>query len=184
VQQAERAGDVLIRLREFVTRGAYRRTLVEVAPLIDAAVSLGRIEATRHEVKIEVRVDPDLPPVLADPIQIEQVMLNLLKNSIDSIESANVERRSIAVEAHRKDGWAVEISVVDSGSGVTDELACRIFEPFVTTKPLGMGLGPSISRSIIEAHGGRLEMARSAGSGTTFALDLPRAGPEESGHAG
>jgi PAS domain S-box-containing protein len=184
VQQAERAGDVLSRLREFMRAGAYRRAPVEVAPLIDAAVSLARVEATQHEVKIEVRIDPDLPPFLADPIQIEQVLLNLLKNAIDSIEAANTEQKSIVVEARRKGSWGIEISVADSGPGVADELAGKIFEAFVTTKPLGMGLGLSISSSIVESHGGSLRLARSASSGAIFAFDLPTDGAEANSYAG
>jgi two-component system sensor kinase FixL len=180
VQQAERAGDVLIRLREFVNGGAHQRTLVEVAPLIDAAVSLARIEATQHDVRIELRIEPDLPPVLADHIQIEQVMLNLLKNAVDAIETANPDRRSIIVEACRKSSCAIEISVTDSGPGVADGLADRIFESFITTKPLGMGLGLSISRSIIESHGGSLRMVQSDSSGASFAFDLPTDGPKAS----
>jgi PAS domain S-box-containing protein len=183
VQQAERTGDILVRLREFVRRGAYQRTLVEVARLIDAAVRLARIEATQHGVRIEVRVDPDLPPVLADNIQIEQVMLNLLKNAVDAIESANSERRSIIIEAGRKDSSTIEISVTDSGPGIAEELEGRIFDSFMTTKPFGMGLGLSISRSIIEAHGGILRVVQSASSGASFAFDLPTAGPKTSRHA-
>jgi two-component system sensor kinase FixL len=121
---------------------------------------------------------------LADPIQIEQVLLNLLKNAIDSIEAANTEQKSIVVEARRKGSWGIEISVADSGPGVADELAGKIFEAFVTTKPLGMGLGLSISSSIVESHGGSLRLARSASSGAIFAFDLPTDGAEANSYAG
>jgi len=184
VQQAERAGDVLGRLREFLRGGSCRCALVEVASIIDAAISLGRIEAMHKEIEIGSRIDPDLPPVLADHIQIEQVLLNLLRNAMDAIETANSERKVIAVEARRKSSRAIEISVADSGPGVIDELNGKIFEPFVTTKPLGMGLGLSISRSIVESHGGSLQMAESIASGAVFAFDLPADGPETSSHAG
>jgi two-component system sensor kinase FixL len=184
VQQAERAGDILARLREFVRGGPCRRALVEVPPLIDAAVSLARIEAIRHEVEIEARIDPDLPPVLADHIQIEQVMLNLLRNAVDAIETGDAERRSIVVEARRKCSRAIEISVADSGPGVAEELTGKIFESFVTTKPLGMGLGLSISSSIVESHGGSLRLAQNAGSGAIFLFDLPTDGAEACRHAG
>ena len=134
--------------------------LTEVKPLIDAAVSLTRMEAMQQEVEIEARIDPDLPAVLADRVQIEQVLLNLLRNAMDAMEAANTERRSIVVEARRKSNHAVEISVADLGPGVAAEVTDTIFEPFVTTKPLGMGMGLSISRSIVELHGGSLRMAR------------------------
>ena len=172
VQQAERAGDVLGRLREFVRDGGSQRAFVEVAPLIDSAVSLARAEAMQNEVEIETRVDPGLPPVLADHIQIEQVLLNLLRNAIDAIVTADSRERLIVVEAHRKSGHTVQISVTDSGPGVIAELANRLFEPFTTTKPEGMGMGLSIGRSIIEAHGGTLRMFQGVGSGATFVFDL------------
>jgi two-component system sensor kinase FixL len=121
---------------------------------------------------------------LADHIQIEQVLLNLLRNAMDAIVTANTDRRSIVIEARRKSRSAIEITVADSGPGVAEELTGKLFDPFVTTKPLGMGLGLSISRSIVESHGGRLRMARNATSGAIFAFDLPTDGPEARGHAG
>ena len=178
VQQAERAGDVLDRLREFVRGGEYRRALTKVEPLIDAAVGLTRMDAVQQEVEIEARIDPGLPAVLADRIQIEQVLLNLLRNAMDAMEGANTESRSIAVKARRKGKHAVEISVADSGPGIADEVMDAIFEPFVTTKPLGMGMGLSISHSIVESHGGSLRMARNPPSGAIFFFDLPTAGAE------
>ena len=184
VQQAERAGDVLGRLREFVRGGAWERAFVEVGPLIDAAVGLARIEATQNEVEIEARIDPGLPPVLADRIQIEQVLLNLLRNAIDAIAIADSQKRLIVVEANCKSGHKVQISVADSGPGVIAEAANRLFEPFMTTKPEGMGMGLSISRSIVESHGGRLRMFQSVDSGATFVFDLPTGGHEPGCYAG
>jgi two-component system sensor kinase FixL len=184
VQQAQRAGDVLDRLREFVRGGEFRRTLTEIEPLIDAAVSLTRTEAMQQEVEIDAKVDPDLPLVLADQVQIEQVLLNLLRNAMDAMEAANSKRRSIIVEARRNSKHAIEISVADSGPGVAAEVTDTIFEPFVTTKPLGMGMGLSISRSIVESHGGKLRMVRSVRSGAIFIFDLPTAGAEASVDAG
>jgi two-component system sensor kinase FixL len=183
VQQAERAGDILSRLREFVHGGECRQALIEVQPLIEAAISLARIEARQQGVEIEARIDSDLPAVLADHIQIEQVLLNLLRNAMDAMEAANTERRSIVVEA-RRGRRAVGISVADSGPGVAAEVTDTIFEPFVTTKPLGMGMGLSISRAIVESHGGSLQTARSNGAGAIFTFDLPTDGVEASGGAG
>ena len=183
-EQAERAGDVLGRLREFMRGGEPQRAFVEVGPLIDAAVGLARAEATQNEVEIEAQVDPGLPPVFADRIQIEQVLLNLLRNSIDAIASADSQERLIVLEADCKSDRAVQISVADSGPGVCAEVADRLFEPFMTTKPEGMGMGLSISRSIVESHGGKLRMLRRVGSGATFVFDLPTDGYEPSRHAG
>ena len=184
VQQAERAGDVLSRLREFVRGGTYRCALVEVPPLIDAAVGLARIGATQSEIKIEARIEPTLPPVLADHIQIEQVLLNLLRNAIEAIVGAESYKGLIIVKARRKGDRVVEISVADSGPGVADEAASRMFEPFATTKAFGMGMGLAISRSIVESHGGSLRMVQGGGSGAIFAFDLPTEGLEVSRHAG
>jgi two-component system sensor kinase FixL len=121
---------------------------------------------------------------LADRIQIEQVLLNLLRNAMDAMEAANTERRSIVVEARHKGDHAVGISVADSGPGIAPEMTDRIFEPFVTTKPLGMGMGLSISHSIVDAHGGSLRMAPSVPSGAIFFFDLPSDEMEASTDAG
>ena len=184
VQQAERAGDVLDRLREFVRGGEFRRALTEIKPLIDAVVSLTRTEAMQQEVEIEAKVDPGLPVVLADQVQIEQVLLNLLRNAMDAMEAANSKSRSIIVEAWRNSKHAIEISVADSGPGVAAEVTDTIFEPFITTKSLGMGMGLSISRAIIESHGGSLRMAQGVRSGAIFIFDLPTAEAEVSTNAG
>jgi PAS domain S-box-containing protein len=183
VQQAERAGDVLGRLREFMRGGASQRVVVEVGPLIDAAVGLARAEAMQNKIEIEVRVDPGLPLILADHIQIEQVLLNLLRNAIDAIAMGGSRERLIVLEGHRSGLHTIQISVADSGPGVIDEVANSLFEPFVTTKPEGMGMGLSISRSIVESHGGRLRMVQNFGSGATFMFDLPTDRHEPSRHA-
>lgn len=173
VQQAERAGDVLGRLREFVRGGEYRRVPTEVGPLIAAVFALTRAEALRKKVEFQARVDPGLPAVIVDPVQIEQVLVNLLRNAMDAIEAANSERRSIRVEARRTDNGAVEIAVTDTGPGIATEMCNSIFEPFVTTKPDGMGMGLSISRSILASHGSTLRLRRNAPSGVVFMFDLP-----------
>ena len=183
-EQAERAGDVLGRLREFVRGGEPRRAFVEVAPLIHAAVSLARAEATQNEVEIDARLESGLPPVLADHVQIEQVLLNLLRNALEAIATADSQQRLIVVEAHYNSRRAVEISVTDSGPGISTDVANRLFEPFVTTKPEGMGMGLSICRSIVASHGGKLRMLRRVGPGATFVFDLPTDGHEPSHHAG
>jgi two-component system sensor kinase FixL len=180
VQQAERASDVLDRLREFVRGGEFRRSLTEIKPLIEGAVTFIHLEAVQHNVEIEATIDPGLPAVLADPVQIEQVLLNLLRNAMDAMETANTERRLIVIKARRNNKQSVEISVADTGPGVAVEVTDTAFEPFVTTKPLGMGMGLSISRAIIESHGGSLGMARGVGSGAIFLFDLPTADVEAS----
>jgi two-component system, LuxR family, sensor kinase FixL len=173
VQEAERAGDIILRLREFVRTGTSQRSAIDVEALIDGAVGLAQIEARQNGIDIEIRIPPDLPPVLADRIQIEQVLVNLLRNGADAILSGGVARRVLTVEARCTADEAIEIAVADSGPGVIEEVSDRLFEPFVTTKPHGMGLGLSISRSIVEAHEGQLRRVRRAGAGATFVFDLP-----------
>lgn len=173
VQQAERAADILTRLREFVRFGAARRHVVDVRPMIDTVVGLAAIEAAQAEVEIGVTAEPDLPGVFADSIQIEQVIFNLVRNAIDAMVTNGITRKSISIDARRKGEDAVEIAVADTGPGIAEEVRDQIFEPFVTTKPRGMGMGLSISRSIIEAHGGTLRLQRSGSSGAVFAFDLP-----------
>jgi two-component system sensor kinase FixL len=184
VQQAERAGNVLDGLREFVRGGECQRAVIDMQPVIEAAIGLARIEAMQQGVEIGAHINPGLPAVLADRIQIEQVLLNLLRNAMDAMDAANTERRSIVVEARHHRRRAVEISVADSGPGVAAEVTDTIFEPFVTTKALGMGMGLSISRSIVESHGGRLFLAQNIGSGAIFAFDLPTAEAEASANGG
>jgi len=184
VQQAERAGDVLDRLREFVRGGEFRRALIEIRPLIEAAVSLTRTEATQQEVEIEAKVDPALPVVLADPVQIEQVLLNLLRNAMEAMEAASTQQRLIIIEARRNGKHAIEVSVADTGPGIAAEMTQTIFEPFTTTKLLGLGMGLSISRTIIESHRGSLRMARGVRSGAMFIFDLPTPEAETSADAG
>jgi two-component system sensor kinase FixL len=178
VHQSERAGDIIERLREFVRTGTCQRSVVEVKALVDGAVALALIEARQNGIDIEVKVAPDLPPVLADRIQIEQVLINLLRNGADAILSGGGEMRMLGVEARAISDDKVELAVTDSGPGIGAEIAEQLFEPFVTTKPNGMGLGLSISRSIVEAHEGSLRLAHRDDTGATFVFDLPACGEE------
>ncbi len=183
VQQAERAGDILTRLREFVSFGASRRRFVAVRPMVDTVIKLATLEAAQTKIDVSVYADPDLPLVFADNIQIEQVILNLVRNAINSIVTAGANRKSISIDVRNKAKGAVEISVADTGLGIAEDMKEKIFEPFVTTKPRGMGLGLSISRRIIEAHGGTLQLLCSDGFGAVFAFDLSTDEPEGARHA-
>lgn len=173
VEQAERAGDIISRLREFVATGTTQRAVVPIETIIDGAVALARIEAAQNGIEVVLRLAPDLPPVLADRVQIEQVLLNLMRNGMEAILSHAAATRTLTIEGRRASAQAIEITVADSGPGVPEELAGQLFEPFVTTKPLGMGLGLSISRSIVEAHDGRLRLVKRRGAGAAFAFELP-----------
>jgi C4-dicarboxylate-specific signal transduction histidine kinase len=184
VQQAERAGDVLGRLREFVRGGEYRRVPTEVGPLIAGVFTLTRADAIRKKVEFQARIDPGLPAVMVGPVHIEQVLVNLLRNAMDAIEAANSERRLILVGARRTRQGAIEIAVTDTEPGVATEVCDTIFEPFVTTMSDGMGMGLSISRSILESHGRTLRLGRNAPSGAVFLFDLPTVEVEAGTDAG
>ena len=172
VEQGERAGEIINRLREFMRSGESQQTTVGVLEVIEAAAALAQVEATQNGVVIAARLDENLPSILVDRIQIEQVLLNLLRNATEALITANCERREIVIEARRSDKDAIEITVADTGPGIAADIEPRLFHPFVTTKDHGMGLGLSISRSIIEAHGGSLRLASRA-AGTKFAVTLP-----------
>jgi two-component system, LuxR family, sensor kinase FixL len=172
VMQAERAGDIIGRLRDFVRTGSGRREVVDVKALIETTLSLAKIEITQNAIEVQLRLAATLPPVAVDRVQIEQVLINLLRNAIDALLSSGVSRRAIVVGAEIANA-AVEITLSDSGPGIADEVRSQIFEPFVTTKADGMGMGLAISRSIVEAQGGHLRLVATGEGGTRFAFDLP-----------
>jgi PAS domain S-box-containing protein len=158
VQQALRAGDIIRSTREFLRRGDANVTKVEVAQIFKAVYDLVKSEASLNHVRVVIRFEREIPPVLADAIQVEQVILNLIRNSMEAMADIPVERREIRLSAalDPTEPGFVTIAVQDTGPGFATELEDGMFKPFSTTKSTGMGLGLSISRSIIEAHGGRI----------------------------
>ena len=170
VAQADRAGAIIRRLRDFVRKREVNAMPIELGLLVSDAVALVRPEAARFGAEITLDIPESSSRVRADTVQIGQVLVNLLRNAIDAVTSR--PRREIAVGALLRAGYA-EIVVRDSGPGVPAELRTRLFEPFASNKPEGMGLGLSISRSIVEAHGGRLWLASSDEDGAEFRFTLP-----------
>lgn len=171
-KQARRAGQIIRRIREFVKRSHPQRSAVPVQRIVEDAIGFAQIDATRRDASIQVSIEPDLPPLDADPLLIEQVLLNLLKNSIDASHAVPGARVQLKVVRR---GEFVQFEVIDHGSGISEAHAARLFEPFFSTKPEGMGLGLSICRSIVEFHGGRLTvLANPQGTaGTTARFTLP-----------
>jgi signal transduction histidine kinase len=139
---------------------------------VSEVVDLVRAEAGRSGIRLRTRLAPALPRVAVDRIQVEQVILNLVRNGIETIEHAGIADRWLEI-ATTREGGDVVVSVEDSGPGVAPALAARIFEPFFTTKDSGMGIGLSISRSIVEAHGWRLWLDGRREGGALFHLALP-----------
>lgn len=181
--QAQRAGEVIRQLRQFVSKGDTERRTQNLNQLVEEALALGLVGARQLSVRVSLDLDHELPPVTVDPVQIQQVILNLVRNAIEAMEG--VDRRELRV-ATRQTGDEVEASVADTGPGIAPELADRLFQPFVTTKKAGMGLGLSICREIIEAHHGHLTAGSRGGGGTVFSLTLPATAtrPDEVGDAG
>ena len=169
--QALRAGTVLQRLRGFVRKETPPRRLVDLNQLVESAAALVEPEARRLGVMVALRLGGDLPPVPADAIQVEQVIVNLVRNGLEAM-SDDGAGRELTVVTSAGEG-EVEVRVHDSGGGVPAIARERLFEPFFTTKAEGLGMGLSISRSIVEAHGGRLWVEPFEGSGATFAFTLP-----------
>jgi two-component system sensor kinase FixL len=176
--QALRAGDVIKRLREFVAKGETQNALEDPAVLLEEAAALALVGAREQGVRVSLRCDHNLPDILVDKIQIQQVALNLIRNAVEAMETTSCRELTVAVT--RQKGFAF-FTVADTGTGIDPEIAQHLFQPFVTSKANGMGVGLSICRTIIEAHGGRISAGPNDGGGTIFEFTLPFAEPE-AGH--
>ncbi len=172
-QQAQRASDIIRRIRDFMRKGEVQRGLVNLNELVRNVMELAQADVRRHSIQVLLDLAEPLPSVFADPIQIEQVILNLLRNAMDAMEKTAVEKRSLRIRTSVKDGGMVGLSVQDAGTGLSPEALDLLFTPFYTTKPEGMGLGLSISQSIVEAHGGNMRATINPQGGATFEFTLP-----------
>ncbi|EIM29794.1 PAS domain-containing sensor histidine kinase [Microvirga lotononidis] len=180
-EQALRAGQVIRHLREFVARGESERHIENLPKLIEEASALSLVGAKEQGVRVDFDFDPNAPFVLADRIQIQQVLLNLIRNAIEAMQET--ERRELKVATRSLDDGHVELTVQDTGPGLAPEVAAQLFQPFVTTKKHGMGVGLSICRTIVEAHGGKIWADSKQGEGTAFRFTLRTVGREEMAHA-
>jgi two-component system sensor kinase FixL len=171
-QQAHRAGAVIERMQEMTRPHQSHQQTVDAERLLREIHELGEVEAQIRNFIIILRHDDRLPPVICDAIQVQQVILNLLRNGMESMRSKRCNPGSKIVLQARKKGKRLRISIIDSGLGVSPDLARMLYQPFTSTKESGMGLGLSISRSIIAAHGGQLEFSNNRGGGATFYFDL------------
>ena len=171
--QADRAGQIIRRLRDFVRRADSTRSRENVNDLVDNVLSVLEIEARPHNIRLERLLGAHLPMIAVDRVQIEQVITNLVKNALDATRDLSVEQRRVTLRTEMNAERMLQVSVIDAGKGIADGRLAHIFEPFYTTKQSGMGLGLSISRAIIEAHGGRLDAVKTADRGMTFRFALP-----------
>ncbi|MDR3500158.1 MAG: PAS domain S-box protein [Parvibaculum sp.] len=169
--QTSRAGQIIRRLREFIEKGKSNRAIENLNKVVEEAVALGLVGAAEANVKVEIDFQANLKPVPMDKIQIQQVVLNLIRNSFEAMHSS--PRRELIIGTSADGVEAVVVRICDTGPGLAPEVAERLFLPFTTTKETGMGIGLSICRSIIESHGGELWATPNEGGGVTFSFRLP-----------
>jgi PAS domain S-box-containing protein len=172
----QRAGAVIDRMRGMLKRQNLDTRPLHVDELINDVRALVRADAAARQVKVEVNVASDLPPVHGDRVHLQQVLLNLILNGMDAFNGTNPTERRVTVTASLDQAQSVEISVSDTGTGIPADKLAHVFDPFFTTKPNGMGMGLPISRTIVEAHGGRFWAENNSSGGATFRFTLPIAG--------
>jgi two-component system sensor kinase FixL len=170
-EQASRAGNIIRRLRAFVEKRGPNRSAEDIAHTVDEAIRLGQINAAERGIKLHVNAEHGLPNVWIDRIQIQQVLINLMKNAAEAMEHSPL--RELTVTIGQVAPNFVEIAVADTGTGISAEMAEKLFQPFVTTKAHGMGMGLSICRGIIESHGGRLRLEPNPEGGAMFRFNVP-----------
>jgi PAS domain S-box-containing protein len=178
VNAVTRAADIISRLRQLFKKGAPQTNLVDVSEVIQEMVVLLRSEASRHSVSILTELSEDLPRVVADRVQLQQVLMNLMLNGIEAMQDTKTEGQ-LTIKSAMAEGGELLISVSDTGVGLPREQADQIFNAFFSTKTQGTGMGLSISRSIVESHGGRLWATSNSGRGATFNFTLPSEGAQE-----
>ena len=171
--QVTRASQVIQRLRQFVKKADSQRSTEDVRQVIEEAAALALLGAEARGVRLEMDFARDMPRVFIDKVQIQQVLLNLIRNAVEAMQSR--PRRELNIRAMLTADRMVEVSVADSGPGLAADVRGRLFQPFVTTKSAGMGVGLSICRSIVEAQGGQLWLAHNSDGGAEFRFTLPAA---------
>lgn len=172
-RDAGRTSAVVGRTRGMLTKDLGRRQAVDLNALLDEALQFTEVQRKRAAVKVELDLAPDLPVVNADPVQIQQVMVNLISNAIDAMRGVSARRRILRLATAVASDGEVVVSVADTGSGVDEDARAQVFTHLFTTKPEGMGLGLPISKAIVEAHDGRLEMGENTPGGAVFRFYLP-----------
>jgi len=172
VKDAKRAAEIISRIRQLFQKSPPQRESVDVNEIIREMIFLLRSEVTRHSISVRAELAADLPPVMGDRVQLQQVMMNLMTNSIDAMKDVD-GARELAIKSQRAEHEQVMVSVSDTGVGLPPRQTDQIFQAFFTTKPHGTGMGLSISRSIVESHSGRLWAADNSSRGASFHVTLP-----------
>lgn len=171
-KQALRAGEIIRHLREFVTRGETERRPEDLKTLVEEAGALALVGSRERGIRSIFEFGQENNKVIADRVQIQQVLINLMRNAIEAMHNSEERRLVVRIAPNGGDEVAVEVS--DTGPGISDDVAARLFQPFVTSKSSGMGIGLSISKRIIEAHGGEIGVSKNQAGGATFRFTLPR----------
>jgi two-component system sensor kinase FixL len=168
-----RAGEIVRRMRTFARRSEARREATDLRPVIREVLALVAHDLRLNGIGIEESLG-EVPDVVVDRIEVQQVLVNLIRNAVEAMANTAMRERQLTIDLRRVDSH-VRVSVGDSGQGIDPEIAPRLFHPFQTTKPAGLGLGLSICQSLIEAHGGRMGTSPKAGPGAVFFFELPAA---------
>jgi two-component system, LuxR family, sensor kinase FixL len=175
IRDGNRASQVIERIRALLKKTSPDKTRLDINDLIDEVVALTRNEVQRNQVLLQTELAAELPSVIGDRVQLQQVILNLIMNAVEAMSMVTDRSRHLLIRSQKQDSTGVVVAVQDSGIGIDPQSRERIFDAFFTTKPKGMGMGLSISRSIIGAHGGQLWATSNAGPGATFQFTLPAA---------
>jgi two-component system sensor kinase FixL len=179
-EQSLRAGQIISRLRNFVARGEAERKVESLSKLLEEASALALVGAKDQGVKVRFDLDTEYDLVFADKVQVQQVVLNLIRNAIEAM--SDLPTRQLVISSTADGPSMVRVSVSDTGTGLSPDILPQLFQPFMTTKKHGMGVGLSISKTIVEAHGGRLWAEANPGGGTVFHLTLRLAASEDLGN--
>jgi two-component system, LuxR family, sensor kinase FixL len=170
-EQVQRAGEIMRRIRDFAKKGEVSRRVEDLAKVIEEANAVAMAGSRSLGIRLRLDLDPRARIAVIDRVQIQQVIVNLVRNAIEAM--AGSERRELAVSTVAREDGFQEVRIVDTGPGLPAEVSAQLFEPFVTTKKNGIGIGLSICRSIVEAHGGEIWVAANPGGGTRFCFTVP-----------
>lgn len=181
-EQAERAGEILRHVRDFVRKSELQMKPTDINQIVRAMVKFTEYEARQQGAIVRLDLDAGLPPVQVDAIMIEQVICNLVRNAVEAMAEAQWSRREVTILTRQISGDMIEIEVGDTGPGIADALIDQVFDQFFTTKPEGVGMGLSISRSIVESHGGRIRAESRRRGGATFRFTLKASEQQASRH--